>query len=899
MQVPPPPIIARVKQVLSGDSLVLKPLYSGDEKTVSLAFVSAPRLKREGDEPYAFQARDALRKLVVAELVQFKHLYSGPPADREYGIVHLYDGQHLNQYVVSQGLAKVRDDAGKRQEQYTYEPYADNLRILETKARTEGNGLWSTIEDGRIRFIGEAPAEMEQFLKEHKGKKIESIVERIISGDRVAVRFLLEPKLHQHAILLIAGIRTPLPKRTDPNGFEQPEEEFGEEAKVFAEHRLLQRTVKVELLGLSPQKQLVGKIIHPVGNIAEFLLANGLARCVDFHSTMLGPEMRKLRSAEKAARETKLKLWRQHVVKKKDDLDAVVAKVISADALLVRTKGGVERKIYLSSIRQPKQSDPKQSPFQAEAKEFLRKKLIGKHVGVSIDGKRPPSDGFEEREMATVTFNDKNVALGLVEAGYASVIRHRREDEDRSPIYDELLAAEETAQNEAKGMYSPKTPQSAYIVDASESLQKAKGYLTFFKAKKRIPAVVDFIAAGSRFKVIVPRENAKFTFVLGGIRAPRTARNQNEESEPFGQEALEYSSRKCWQRDVEIDVEDTDRNGAFIGTMYVNRENVAKGLLEEGLASVHEYSAEKSGHAKELLAAQKKAQEARKGLWKDWSPEQDEESAQPIAEHVAAAEQAGAKKKNDYRDVIVTNVDEQGKLKVQLVGTGTGVLEELMTAFRSFHMNPMNNKPLDGPPKVGQLVAAKFTEDDTFYRAKIRHVNRETKEADVTYIDYGNSERLAFSRLRALDQPQFNTSKLKPQAIDAVFSFIQLPTNKDYANDAVYFINQLTAGKQLVASVDWTSPESVLHITLYDPNSSDKKEVSLNSDIVAEGLAMVPFKLRPYEREHSEIIKALKEKETVAKEERRGMWEYGGEYLPTITHFEEEELTKVTDITED
>src|SRR5579862_8655381 len=101
-------------------------------------------------------------------------------------------------------------------------------------------------------------------------------------------------------------------------------------------------------------------------------------------------------------------------------------------------------------------ADPKQAPFSAEAKEFLRKKLIGKHVKVTIDGKRPAQENFEEREMATVVLNDKNVALLLVENGYASVIRHRRDDEDRSPVYDELLAAEETAQKEQKGMYAKK-----------------------------------------------------------------------------------------------------------------------------------------------------------------------------------------------------------------------------------------------------------------------------------------------------------------------------------------------------------------------------------------------------------------------------------------------------------
>ena len=42
---------AKVKQVLSGDTLVLASLNNAaQERTLSLAFVSAPRMRREGDE---------------------------------------------------------------------------------------------------------------------------------------------------------------------------------------------------------------------------------------------------------------------------------------------------------------------------------------------------------------------------------------------------------------------------------------------------------------------------------------------------------------------------------------------------------------------------------------------------------------------------------------------------------------------------------------------------------------------------------------------------------------------------------------------------------------------------------------------------------------------------------
>ena len=43
------PLLAKVKSILSGDTIILTNA-KGQERTLSLAFISAPRLKREGDE---------------------------------------------------------------------------------------------------------------------------------------------------------------------------------------------------------------------------------------------------------------------------------------------------------------------------------------------------------------------------------------------------------------------------------------------------------------------------------------------------------------------------------------------------------------------------------------------------------------------------------------------------------------------------------------------------------------------------------------------------------------------------------------------------------------------------------------------------------------------------------
>lgn len=81
-----------------------------------------------------------------------------------------------------------------------------------------------------------------------------------------------------------------------------------------------------------------------------------------------------------------------------------------------------ERRLQLSSVRAPKAEN---ASFAGEAKEvrlaqysipffslrhtqFLRKKLIGKHVRVKIDFIRPAEGEFEARECATIHYGNAN-----------------------------------------------------------------------------------------------------------------------------------------------------------------------------------------------------------------------------------------------------------------------------------------------------------------------------------------------------------------------------------------------------------------------------------------------------------------------------------------------------------
>jgi len=59
------------------------------------------------------------------------------------------------------------------------------------------------------------------------------------------------------------------------------------------------------------------------------------------------------------------------------------------------------------------------------------------------------------------------------------------------------------------------------------------------------------------------------------------------------------------QREVEFEVETTDKSGGFIGVLYLNKtENVAVELVRAGLATVHAFSADNLSWARQLYDAE-------------------------------------------------------------------------------------------------------------------------------------------------------------------------------------------------------------------------------------------------------------------------------------------------------
>ncbi|KIY49308.1 transcription factor [Fistulina hepatica ATCC 64428] len=893
--------------VLSGDTLVLRGRLGPEgqppkERILHLAEVNAPRLgsSTREDETWAFESREFLRTRVVGKEITFTSIHSLPSNDdvpRDFGTADLA-GVDVAAEVLKNGWAKVKEskrDSGDEDTRYRY------LHDIENEAKSAGKGIWNPHGPEARQVHYTMPLDSHAFVTEWKGRPLDAIVEQVRDGTTLRLRLLMPEGEHQFVNIALAGVRSP---RISSKPGDAPTEQWGEEAKFFTESRLLNRSVRAVVLSLPnaaptpfqngananspppPASIFIGCVIHPAGNIAEFLVSVGLARVIDWHAGMLaaGGAMERLRAAERTAKASRVCLYANVPVAPaaksnsstsngdSRNFEATVTRVWSGDQISVVEKDGTkERRLQLSSTRGPKLSDPKQAYYAQEAREFLRKRLIGKRVNVTIDFVRPKEGEFEERECATVCYGNQqaNIALQLVEKGFAGVVRHRRDDEDRSPDYDKLMAAEQTAAAEQRGIHSGKDiPPPKQPLNISENAHRATPFLNGFKRLARISGIVEFVSSGSRFKVFLPKDNQTLTLVLGGIRAPRTARNPSEKIEPFGQEAYDFSVRHYMQRDIEFEVDMTDKSGGFIGALYVNKaENVAVTLLREGLASVHSYSADNLPYGRDLYEAEAAAKKARLNIWQDY----DE------AEEVAAVALPDDNEplNTEYIDVIVSDIRPKNDFtfSVQILNTeGIASLEKLMREFTLHHQGTVAT-PNGFIPKGGDLVSAKFS-DGAWYRAKVRRASPVKREAEVTFIDYGNQDTVSFANIRPLDA-KFRS--LPGQAHDARLSFIKLVgPESEYHAEAVDRFRSLCEGRKLVANVDHREG-SWLHLRLIDttdPATQNDPLACVNADLLREGVASIDRKCR-YLSSYPALMKKLQTSVAAAKRDRLGMFEFG------------------------
>uniref|UniRef100_A0A8C7ZD94 Staphylococcal nuclease domain-containing protein n=1 Tax=Oryzias sinensis TaxID=183150 RepID=A0A8C7ZD94_9TELE len=835
--------------VLSGCAIIVRGQPRGGpppERQINLSNIRAgalarraaqgqPDVKDTPDEPWAFQAREFLRKKLIGKEVCF-NVEIKTALGREYGMVYLgkdTTGENIAESLVNEGLATVRREGIRGNN-----PEQARLCELEDQAKASKKGMWSegggthTIRD--LKYTIENPR---NFVDSLHQKPINAIIEHVRDGS--VVRALLLPDYYLVTVML-SGIKCPTFKR-EADGTESPEP-FAAEAKFFTESRLLQRDVQI-ILESCPNQIILGTILHPNGNITELLLKEGFARCVDWSMAVYTQGAEKLRAAERSAKERKIRIWKDYVAptanldQKDRQFVAKVMQVVNADAMVVKLNSGEYKTIHLSSIRPPRNEGEEKNkdkdkrfrplydiPYMFEAREFLRKKLIGKKVNVTVDyiraatGPGESTPAFSERTCATVTIGGMAIKNG-------------------------------------KGLHSKKEVPIHRVADISGETQKAKQFLPFLQRAGRSEAVVEHVFSGSRLKLYMPKETCLITFLLAGIECPRSARNMPggmQVAEPFSDQAMLFTKELVLQREVEVEVESMDKAGNFIGWLHIEGVNLSVALVENALSKVH-FTAERSPYYKTLVSAEEQCRQRKEKIWANYEEK-------PVEEVVHLSEEK--ERVPNYRPVFVTEISDNLHFYAQDVETGAQ-LETLMETMRA---EIAAHPPVEGSysARRGDYCLAKFA-DGEWYRARVEKVESPAK-VHVFYIDYGNREVVPSTRLAAMP-PAFSTRTLPAQATEYTFAFIQVPLDEDARADVVDCIVRDIQNTQCMMNIEY-SGASCPHVSIQFGDT--KEDVGLG--LVKEGLVMVDVRK---EKHLQKIVTEYLNSQESAKSARLNIWRYG------------------------
>lgn len=702
--------------------------------------------------------------------------------------------------------ARVRE-GGSQQSQF----YEQMLQAQEA-AKKEGLGVHNVDPKVMAASIREAGDEDAAALikKVGKGGEVKAVVDGVISGSMVRVTLFPSRKSQ---VVLVTGIQCPSMKKAAPgaDGEAATAEPFAREAKYMCETMCLNRDIALVLDGMSQQGALIAQVRCPVagngnGNgdcndqkadLAEALLGAGLAKGAEWSLNMMGSGAFKLREMERAARTARRGQFHDLVanpsnVQNQKTFQGTVVEVVSGDCLVVAENGsGVERRITLSSIRTPRAAsrDRPGEPYGAEAKEFLRSRLIGKTVSVEMEyskkigagvGGAGGVGGGAERTIdfasvfigtptnttaanataanTTAASNAANVAEMLLIRGLASTVKHRADDE-RSAYFERLFAAEENGKSSKKGIYSGKEAPVTRINDLSApgSAAKARQHLPFLQRAGTITAIVEFVMSGSRLKLFVPKQSVAIAFSPSGVQCPR-------KGDDFSDDALAFTRKRFMQRSVEIHIEAVDKLGTFLGSVAVgegvHKMDLSAALLQAGLGKIHGGVVEQST---ELQRAEEEARAAKRGVWS----KEPKEAPKP---------EVMTQFKREKARFVITEMVDANTFYVQNAGDARAqwVADQIKDMRPELETNAQAGAGT--ALRAGSLVLAKFAADRTWYRAKVTKANtRDPLNAkyDVQFVDFGNRDA-GLTRDDVRPMPQ-TLAVVPPQAHLATLAFVRAP----------------------------------------------------------------------------------------------------------------------------
>lgn len=191
-------------------------------------------------------------------------------------------------------------------------------------------------------------------------------------------------------------------------------------------------------------------------------------------------------------------------------------------------------------------------------------------------------------------------------------------------------------------------------------------------------------------------------------------------------------------------------------------------------------------------------------------------------------------------EVFVSGVESPGEFYVQKIGRGGTDLDKLTEEMTLFYNDETNIKLMAvDSAEAGDIVAAKFTEEENFYRAKIVSVEENTYDfsqstVELFYLDFGDSDQKPITEIYQL---KTDFLRLNFQAIKVSLANVRPAQGSSWSEESIDLFCQMThcaRWKMLWAKIQEYNEENVPIVELID---SSQNETNIGQELIKLGVA--------------------------------------------------------------
>lgn len=886
-----------VKGVQSGDTIIIsgKLPKNGalpEELSLTLIGVFAPKIgnsSKLNEEAFSFESREFLRKLLIGKVVQYKVDYTHN--ERKFGHI-LYENKNINAEILKNGFAKIAYLPKGHEKLYETELWSD-IKEAEKEGKEKKRGMYADSSDNKthIRNLSNLSDSEEDKKKVEEAinsnKEIDAIVEYVFNCAIVSVYI---PQWSCFAKVNLRFVSIPSNVK---------EQELFKKGKAYCERMCLSKDIKMKIFDFDQNNNLLCDIIVPdkKQSLSELVLKEGYSK--SFTGGNKNPKIYNLsdinlaRAAEGEAKSKRLGVWKDAVIvesktlKKdaEDDLsDAKCIMVNSGDSLTVLNKKKEEIRIFLSNLKAPALAkfgtDEQNKPWSFQSRDYVRKKLVGKNLKCDLDYihtinqettkvKGPQGNKSSRRVMKFYTVyyqNEKDetqcINIELIENGLANLTNYKIEEGNPSREFDSMIKAEQEAKKHKVGLFSPKAPPLCNYSDLMTSGKtKKKEFINFLIGLENLKCVVDYCFSANKFKLRIDEKQVMIPFGLIGVKSFTNDKNNSSLFQKHFKISHDFVVNTILQRDGVCDIIQADRVGNYFGNFFFEGKNFGTLLIEKGLAVCNERSSDigKNKYINEMREAEKKAKEKKIGLWED-------EGVAKLLKGDSFGESSSEKKFEQInKDIKIRITDQIDFDKFYCNFLPNKTLDKIEKVLADYDEEIRKPENLSLPIKNGTLCAAKFPDDNKYYRGLVKKFNKEKKEFEIEFIDYGNIEIVKLNDLIKLDG---EISSLPPQAMYCEMAYLQyskmtMRKAVDKFPDFVDFDNELNAK----LCYNYNDDAELKHGLIVFKEGSDMKK-TYHADLLKYGYAKLNRN-----KDLPEYMKPLDPIEKEAENKELGVWD--------------------------